>query len=70
MSFFTLPYQGDIRIGSRVRYGDLDWVVSRIEVRHYTPLPYLSLKPPKNRPGKNCSLTVTNVLIDAVELLP
>lgn len=65
MTFTDLPMHGDIRIGSRVRYGGLDWIVTGIEVRDYTPVPYLTMKP-----SKNSSHTAQNILISDVELLP
>lgn len=54
------PLMPDIRIGSRVLYGDLDWIVSRIDTgRHVT---YVTLKPPKNRTGKNSSMTAITLI--------
>jgi hypothetical protein len=70
VTLVTLPFHGDIRIGSRVQWGDLDWIVTDIEVRPYTVVPYVTMTPPKNRPGRGASHTVTNVLISDVELLP
>lgn len=45
-------------------FGDLDWMVMRIEVRWYGT--YLCLTPPMNRTGKHSSLCVHDVLIGDV----